>query len=453
MDVSKPESGLIQAFSDLEMSKDVKIGRASETLNVIVEDASPAMSLPSSSPNAVPDGGIEAWLQVLGSWVVLAQTWGLINCFGVYQSFYETELLRDSSSSSISWIGSIQGGLLLIIAIISGPLYDAGYFREQLVVGTIFIVLGQFTTSFCWTYWQILVSQGICIGIGMGLIYLPATAILAQYFQKYRALAIGIAGTGSPIAGIVFPIIFNVLEPRIGFSWTTRVISFILLGLSAIPLIVMHGRTELSGTMRCPYDRTVFKDAPFSLSMLGAFLIFLTGYVPFFYIAIFADAHGLWTPDSTPYLITILNAGSVFGRIVPNAMADRLGSLNIAVICTAACTVLMFAWMAIRNLGWLVVFALLYGFFSGGAISLLSSVYVSLTPDLSKLGTRMGMACMLSGISLLIGTPIGGAILFNFSEERWLGMIGYGGAGLVLALVLLVTAKFLKMRESFGQNV
>lgn len=39
---------------------------------------------PGQSP--VPNGGLEAWLQVVGSWVILWETWGLVNTFGVFQA-------------------------------------------------------------------------------------------------------------------------------------------------------------------------------------------------------------------------------------------------------------------------------------------------------------------------------------------------------------------------------
>ncbi|KAI5459479.1 major facilitator superfamily domain-containing protein [Mariannaea sp. PMI_226] len=346
--------------------------------------------------------GLEAWLQVLGSWIILFDTWGLINSFGIYQSFYETDLLSSHSSSDISWIGSIQGALLLIVGVISGPLYDAGYFRHMLIIGILLIVMGQFITSLCSMYWQFMLAQGFCTGLGMGLTYLPSTAILGQYFQKRRALAIGIAATGSPIAGIVLPI---------GFGWTSRIIAFILLALSAIPLVFMHVQAQPSNKVRSLFDNSLFKDGPFVLVMVGTFLVFLTAYIPFFYITVFANSHGLWTLDSTPYLVTMLNAGSIIGRIVPNALADRWGSLNITIICTVLSAALAFAWLHIRNIGGLIVFTLLYGMFTGGTISLLSSVYINFTPDASKVGARMGMACLLSGISLLIGTPICGAVL------------------------------------------
>jgi len=57
-------------------------------------------------------------------------------------------------------------------------------------------LLGVFTVSFATSYWQIILSQGICTGIGNGLVFCPSFTTLSGYFSRNRALAIGIAASG-----------------------------------------------------------------------------------------------------------------------------------------------------------------------------------------------------------------------------------------------------------------
>jgi len=40
-----------------------------------------------------------------------------------------TPSLNDESPSDIAWIGSIQALLLLLVGVVTGFLYEAGYFR------------------------------------------------------------------------------------------------------------------------------------------------------------------------------------------------------------------------------------------------------------------------------------------------------------------------------------
>lgn len=396
----------------------------------------------------IPNGGLQAWLQVLGSWACLAATWGLVNTYGVFQTYYETTLLADSSSSSIAWIGSLQTGLLMLVGVVAGPLYDAGFFRHLLIGGLFLIVFGQFMTSLGTTYWQILLAQGVCLGSGMGLLFLPTTAILAQYFTTRRALAIGLASTGSPLAGIVFPIIFSKLLARLGFGWATRVIAFILLGLSVIPVVFMKTRIPPSGRKRALVDQGALRDPAFVLFVLACFFVFLCLYTAFFYIQLFDESHHISSLSFSPYMVTLLNVGSVFGRVIPNYLADKLGSVNMCLVCAAASSILLFGWMGIHNLGGLVVFALLYGMFSGGIVSVVPSALISLSPDISRVGTRMGMNFMLTGFSILVGTPIAGAILGGFSEAEWLGVMGYSAAGLTMGTCLYAASRVILFRRN-----
>ncbi|KAK4144400.1 major facilitator superfamily domain-containing protein [Dichotomopilus funicola] len=406
-------------------------------------DGTPPAAPPS---NDIPDGGLTAWLQVLGSTAILVNTWGVINTFGVFQAYYESELLRDHSSSDISWIGSTQAGLLFLVGVVAGPLYDAGHFRHLLFVGLFLIVFGQFMTSLCTQFWQVMLAQGITMGVGMGLTFLPSAAILGQYFSRHRALALGLSSVGSPVAGVIFPIMFSRLQPQVGFGWATRAIAFILLAVSAVPIAFMRTRVP-PRAKRSFIDTSALTDAPYVLFIAGGALAFLTLYVTFFYISLFAISHGVASESFAPYLVTLLNAGSVFGRIIPNALADRYGSLNLLIICIVASAVLVFGWLGIDNLGGAVVYTLLYGAFSGGVVSLTPSVIVGLSPDMSRVGARMGMGFLVMGVSILVGTPIAGAILGDKENPRWLGTILYAAFGLLVAAALDILSRFLLYRQ------
>ncbi|KAK4681322.1 hypothetical protein QC764_106380 [Podospora pseudoanserina] len=402
-------------------------------------------------PDVVPDGGLTAWLQVLGSTAILVNTWGLINTFGVFQAYYETTLLSSHPPSSISWIGSTQAALLFLVGVFAGPLYDAGYFRHLLITGMFLIVFGQFMTSLCTEYWQVLLAQGFCMGSGMGMTFLPSAAILSQYFARHRALALGIASAGSPVAGTVFPIIFSKLEKSLGFGWATRVIAFILLGMSAIPVAFMKTRVPPHKGKKSLVDKSLFKDGPYLSFTAGGFFAFLTLYVPFFYITLYGTSQASVTESFAPYLVTLLNAGSIFGRIIPNALADRFGCLNLMLVCMSGSAILVFGWLGVKNLAGSVVFVLLYGAFSGGVVSLTPSVVVELSPDLSRVGTRMGFGFIVSGTAVLIGTPIAGAVLGGESANaRWVPTVLYAACGLLIATFLYSTARFLQYRKKGG---
>jgi MFS family permease len=121
----------------------------------------------------------------------------MTNVFGAFQTSYTNNLLRGTSPSAISWIGSIQTFGLMFVGVLSGRLLDAGYLRTQLCAGIFLELLGMMMTSFSTKYWQILVSQGICVGLGAGLLYLPSVVVPSQYFSSKIMLVTGIVATGS----------------------------------------------------------------------------------------------------------------------------------------------------------------------------------------------------------------------------------------------------------------
>ena len=147
----------------------------------------------------IPNGGLKAWMQVLGAFFLFFNSWGIINTFGVYQTYYETNFLQSSSSSNISWIGSVQAFFLIFIGPLTGPIYDAGYFRVLITVGSFLVVFGHMMLSLCTEYYQIFLAQAVCIGLGAGCLFIPSVAILSQYWSTKLATATGLAAAGSSL--------------------------------------------------------------------------------------------------------------------------------------------------------------------------------------------------------------------------------------------------------------
>lgn len=148
-----------------------------------------------------------------------------------------------------------------------------GYFRALVIVGSFLMVFGMMMLSLCTEYYQIMLTQGILVGAGSGLLFLPSVAIIPQYFAKHKALATGIAMSGSGLGGIIYPIIFRQLQPSIGFGWAVRVIAFIMLATLAVPIVGMTQRAGSPG-VRKMFEAAAWKDIPYTLLGVGAFFGF-----------------------------------------------------------------------------------------------------------------------------------------------------------------------------------
>jgi MFS family permease len=197
-------------------------------------------------------------------------TWGFINSFGVFQTYYVTALGR--SPSDISWVGSIQVFLLFFIGTFTGRLTDAGHFRPVFLIGSFIGVFGLFMTSLSTTYWQLFLAQGVCCGLGNGCLFCPSLSLLSTYFSKKRSLAIGLAAAGSATGGMIFPAMVQQLLPKIGFAWTMRALGFIQLGCLIICNIGMKPRIppRKAGAL---VDWKSFKELPYVLFAVGMFCV------------------------------------------------------------------------------------------------------------------------------------------------------------------------------------
>ena len=250
--------------------------------------------------------------------------------FGDYQTYYESGKLFSATSSDISWIGSIQSLVVFIVGAVAGPIYDRGYLRTLLLVGTFGLVFGHMMLSLCTEFWQALLAQGFVMGIGGGCLFVPSLAIMQPYFRKRLGLALGIVATGSSVGGVIYPVIFTRLVNRVGFGWTVRAIGFVALGTLVIPLAFSRMQRR-PPVVRKLVDVSAFRDGPFMLVVLACFLGYAGSYVAIFYTSFFGRENGWMSESLALYLVPILNAGSALGRVFPNWLADKVGPVNVAI--------------------------------------------------------------------------------------------------------------------------
>ena len=251
-------------------------------------------------PGPPPDGGLRAWIQVLLCHLTIFNTWGYINSFGVFQTYYVIALKEPPSA--ISWVGSVQIFLLFFIGTFSGRATDFGLFRATFILGSMCQLLGVFMTSLSTKYWHLFLAQGILTGLGNGLVFCPVISMISTYFDKKKALALGLVASGTATGGLVFPVIVQQLLPRIGFPWTVRVIGFVMLAIMTVTMSFTKPRLppRKSGPL---VEWTAFQELPYAFfalgtfgtvlfgcydyvltKILGMFLIFLGLYFAFYYV-------------------------------------------------------------------------------------------------------------------------------------------------------------------------
>jgi len=370
-------------------------------------------------------------------------TWGMISAFSVFQTYYESGELFRASSADISWIGSIQCFLLQLTGLVAGPVYDRGYLRLLLVTGSFMVVFGLIMLSLSTQYWQALLAQGFCVGVGAGLLFVPTVSLIPTWFSTHVGLAVGIASSGSSFGGVIYPIVLYRLISQVGFPWAVRCVGFIAMATFAAPLVMMRMRVRVPKP-RAIIDWSAFRDRPFMVFTLGVLVVFIANTVLLFYISFYPVDRAITDMSLAFYTTAILNAGSVVGRILPNALSDRIGVFNTMAPFTALLGVAMLSLLVVRDTAGMVVESAVTGIFSGVVVALPPVCFRVLTENKSMVGTRIGQGFAIGGFGLLLGGPSAGAVLGNFDPLNWTGLWLYGGVSACVAGFLIGCVRIMK---------
>ena len=207
-----------------------------------------------------------------------------------------------------------------------------------------------------------------------------------------------------------------------------------------------------------------FKEPPYVLFTIGGFLLYWPLLFAFFYVGglsfhssisqvdrsselltprqIQAFAHevlGFSDADSVN-LIIIMNAAALFVRPALGFIADRyLGPLNCLIPAVALCAVLLYCWILVDSAVGLYAFAVFYGIASAAAMGLFTGTVPSLTKDLSKIGTRVGMVFTLLSLGPLTGQSVAGALIQQ-GHGNYLSAQIWGGSSMLVGTVALLVA-------------
>jgi MFS family permease len=337
---------------------------------------------------------------------------------------------------------------------IVGVLYDNYGPRWLLIGGSFLHVFGVMMTSLGTEYYQILLAQGVCSALGVSAIFQPCTSLrhlscslltppavncAGTWFNRKRGAALGIAFTGSSIGGVLFPIVVSRLIPQVGFGWTMRTCAFLVLFLLIIanftirPYYPPRPHTVTGAELIKPLT-----EIPFLLLLVG-FCIFSFGfYIPLNYLPLQALSAGMGS-DMVQYLIPILNAGSLFGRLLSGFLGDKLGRYNIfIVVCNMTGILILALWIPYNTNAILIAFAALFGLFSGAYASLITPMVMQISP-LAETGFRTGIVLFVASIAGLTTNPINGAIL---AHSGWVGPKIFAGIFCLAGTMFVLVARF-----------
>ncbi|GAA6020556.1 hypothetical protein JCM10207_008667 [Rhodosporidiobolus poonsookiae] len=397
--------------------------------------------------DSYPDGGREAWLQVVACFVLFTTTSGGIYSCKSRGVFQDALVQRGvAPSSTLIWVGSVQASLQAICAILCQRLVAAFGPRRVALAGTFFASAGPIAASFCLNSVPGLIfTEGLCFGMGQALVFFASATLPSAYFLQRRNIATGLTYAGAGAGGAVFSIVAAQLVEHLSLPWTFRTIGFIFLALNFPASLVLRARAAREPFIpkKKLFDRTLYKDIRFTLLLLGTAIAVFPLFVPPFFIPLYGTSVGLSTSTSS-LLLAAFNLASAGGRIGFGVFADSLlGSLNSLVLCLALVAVsTLVIWSVATTVAPLVAFVVINGLCAGGMFSLIPGTLSSLFGS-QNLGLMFSMLLSHWTLGYFFGTPIAGYLLQAQGGPE-AGYLAYrpaifysGGLSTVAALLVL----------------
>ena len=213
--------------------------------------------------------------------------------------------------------------------------------------------------------------------------------------------------------------------------------AFLLLFGFLFSYAVLPFRPAKSPVVRRYVDPAAFRDVPFMSFVSAGFFGAMGYYIPLLYLPLYAETSiGVKAMNLAFYLLAIVNGTSTIGRIVAGFAAARFGPLELTTFALGACAILLFSWISVHSTAAVVVWSVFWGLLSSVVVALPGAIIPLLCPSRNVIGTRTGMYWAVAGVGVLIGSPIGGALIVSGpSGTVWWHLQVFSGLCMVFATV------------------
>lgn len=361
-----------------------------------------------------PVDGIFAFWQAFLVMLMVFLTWGTNAAFGIFLNYY---LSTDIFPGASKYDFALMGGMVVFLAQFLAPFITltvriVGQTPVHLV-GICLQTLGYLLAAECTQLWEIFMCQGVMIGISFSLIFIPGTLVIPTWFDKSKALAMGIAVSGAGLGGLVYSLALNSIIQKTGsHKWALRTAGLMNLAISLFGTVFLRARNKqkvnyrttfnwdfVKSTAKVVFNFKIFLHVPLLVTGIW-FGIVLLGYVIILYsFAAVATSVGLSHTQSSN-ILAVMNALQVIGRPLIGNVADSFGRNNTSMaICIYVGILLTAFWLNATTYASIMVLAVLIG----GAVGIGSLMAQSLAFDvLVFLGMPEKIPAAWGGLNIIV---------------------------------------------------
>ena len=378
------------------------------------------------------------WIVVGGVFLVLLLGFGAAYSFGAF-----FHALRDEFGATrreIALVFALTGFLYFGLGAVSGRLADRVGPRRVIAAGGMLLGAGLALSAATQSLWQIYVTYSLCVGLGVGLAYVPAVGAVQRWFVRRRGFASGLAVAGIGLGTLLFPPLAVALIDAVGWRGAYLVLGAIAGGGTVLAAWLIEADPAARGLMPdgdlppAGQPATAQAGAAWGLTaseavrsrpyllLYGAGVATTLGlFIPFAHLVPYATDHGI-TESTAALILGAIGAGSVVGRLVLGGTADRLGRRHALAGAFVVITLTQLWWLAATDAWSLFLFALVFGAGYGGFVALMPAL-ASDYFGVRHAGAIIGLLYTGAALGSLVGPTLAG-VAYDLRDSYTVPILG-----------------------------
>ena len=375
---------------------------------------------------------LHGWVAVASAFTLMFTGFGAAYSFGAFFRAFQAEFgaprgdvaLAFSVAAFVWFVGGAPGGVL---ADRFGP-------RRVTLAGVACLVAALWLAGSAASVGMLYATYSLGIGLGVGLVYVPAVGAVQPWFTTHRALASGIAVAGIGAGNFAVPPLVAYWIDTYGWrgAFVALAVFVLVLGGVAAAAIDVPPRTGGAPREGMPL-RAALRTPQFALLYVSLAAGCVGVFVPTVHLGPFAQDLG-YSEAQGVALVSLIGLGSLIGRFLVGPFADRLGRRTSLAASYALLGVLLLVWWSAKAYWVLAAFAFLFGVFYGACVALLPTIVMDLYGARSVSGI-IGFLYTGAGLGTLVGPWMAGAAFDAYGS--------YGVPIAASALLSFVAAAFL----------
>ncbi|KAL8799430.1 MAG: hypothetical protein Q9200_007544 [Gallowayella weberi] len=192
--------------------------------------------------------------------------------YGVYLNYYlKHDLFPGATPRDFAFIGGLNFAAAVLVAPLVTYLARVWGTQPPMLFGVVTLATGFVSASFASRTWQLYLSHGTLVGVGVGFTYIPSIPILSQWFAKKRSLANGITSAGSGVGGIVFSLAAARMIEDISLAWSLRITGIVAFILNFLAVVLIKDRNKVIKPSQHPFDTKLLYRCNVWLLLLWSF--------------------------------------------------------------------------------------------------------------------------------------------------------------------------------------